>query len=293
MERYVSIMEMNEIRYFLAVAKTENMHRASLEIGVSAGSLSKAISKLEHELQVKLFSKVGRNIVLTDYGKFLKGKGHELLGFASAIKTEIMGQDNSIKVVIAGSEVLLSSFGISLSKEINSVHKNAMFQFDVVSQDDLVSKVRDGEVDIGISTYDLPSEFDQKVISSITFNTYISNKHPLSKKSRRGGINIDEVLKYPFVIPQKNILGRINKSDSHDGWRDDKFPRLILFSSSSLKTIENLVLAGEAIAYLPDYFGEKSEMLKLEITGCPYYCKQKVKVFTRDKKRSGWLNSLF
>jgi DNA-binding transcriptional LysR family regulator len=286
-------MEMNEVRYFLAVAKTENMHKASLDIGVSAGSLSKAISKLESELHVKLFTRVGRNIVLTEYGKFLKQKGHDLLGLETSIKSEIMGQENTIKVTVGGSEVLLSSFGVSLSKDINKYHQSSMINFSTTNQEDLISKVRDGEIDIGISTYDLPSDFDQKNISSITFNTYISDAHPLGRKSKKGPVDIKEILKYRFVVPQNNILGRINKSDSSDGWRDDKFPRIISYFSSSLKTIENLVLEGEAIAYLPDYFGEKSNMLRLDISGCPYYCKQKVKIFTRDKKKSGLLNNLF
>ena len=286
-------MEMNELRYFIAVAKTENMHKASLDIGISAGSLSKAISKLEQELQVKLFSKIGRNIELTEYGRFLKEKGHELLAMESSIKTEIMGQENRIRVSIGGSEVLLSSFGISLSKEIKGFHENSIINLTTINQEDLISRVKDGEVDIGITTYDLPLEFDQKLLSSISFNTYISKKHPLWRKAKKGAIEINELLEYPFVVPQNHIFGRINKSDSRDGWRDDKFPRIISYSSNSLKSIENLVLEGEAMAYLPDYMASNIEMKKVEIKGCPYFCKQKVKIFTKDKKKSGLLNNLF
>ena len=50
-------MEINEIRYFLAVAKLENMHQASEIGGVSPGTLSKAIAKLENELKTKLFKR--------------------------------------------------------------------------------------------------------------------------------------------------------------------------------------------------------------------------------------------
>ena len=95
------------------------------------------------------------------------------------------------------------------------------------------------------------------------------------------------------MVPEKSLLGKISKSDSNDGWRDDKFPRIIHFSSNSLKTIESLVLEGEAIAYLPDYYAERSEMVKLKIPDCPYHCKQNISLFTKDKKRAGWLNHLF
>jgi DNA-binding transcriptional LysR family regulator len=286
-------MEMNEIRYFLAVAKTQNIHKASEEVGISPGSLSKAITKLESELQVKLFSRVGRNIKLTEHGRFLKSKGHELINFEESIKTEITGKDSSFNVVIGASEILLSSFGVDLAKDITQIFPMASFQFDVVATNDLKAKVRDGEIDIGITTYDIPKELDQKIISSISFNTFISAKHELYKFAKKGAVDINKVLQHGFVIPQNDILGRISKSDSNDGWRDDKFPRKISYCSASLKTIESLVFAGEAIAYLPDFYGEKSDMFKLEISGCPYYCNQKVRLFTKDKKRSGWINHIF
>ncbi|MFN8943786.1 MAG: LysR family transcriptional regulator [Pseudobdellovibrionaceae bacterium] len=67
-------MEIFELRYFLAVAQIENVNRAAEEIHVSAGSLSKAIQRLEHELQTTLFFKSGRGIKLTPDGLLLKRK---------------------------------------------------------------------------------------------------------------------------------------------------------------------------------------------------------------------------
>ncbi|MBT4792708.1 MAG: LysR family transcriptional regulator, partial [Halobacteriovoraceae bacterium] len=82
-------MEMNEIRYFTAVAETQNIHRASENIGISPSSLSKAISKLEEELKVKLFSRLGRNIILTTEGIYLKEKAHQILNIETQTKLEI------------------------------------------------------------------------------------------------------------------------------------------------------------------------------------------------------------
>ena len=62
-------MEMKELRYFLAVSKTENIHQASVDINVSTSALSKAIARLEEEFSVKLFKRIGRNIFLSDQGR--------------------------------------------------------------------------------------------------------------------------------------------------------------------------------------------------------------------------------
>lgn len=61
----ISIMEIFELRYFLAVAEVENVNKAADIIHVSTGSLSKAISRLENELQTPLFFKTGRGIRLS------------------------------------------------------------------------------------------------------------------------------------------------------------------------------------------------------------------------------------
>lgn len=287
-------METNEIRYFLAVAKVENMHRASETIGLSASSLSKAIRKLETELNVKLFRREGRNIRLTEYGRFLKKRGQDLLSLENLIKSEILGSENNFRVVIAGSETLISHFGAELAQKIGSTYTKVFFEFAVTEKAELFSRVRDGEIDLGLTTYDIPKEFDCINLSSVSFNTYLSDQHVLYEQSKkRNPINIAKVLEHSFVVPQNNILGKINKSESRDGWRDDKFARKVKYACASLKTIEAIVRRGDALAYLPEYVGVESGFQKLAIEGCKFQCKQKIRLFTKNKFRSGWLNTLF
>ena len=52
-------MEMHQVRYFLAVARTRNFTRAAEECNVSQPSLTRAIQKLEGELGGPLFRREG------------------------------------------------------------------------------------------------------------------------------------------------------------------------------------------------------------------------------------------
>ncbi|MCX6126924.1 MAG: LysR family transcriptional regulator, partial [Proteobacteria bacterium] len=72
-------METFELKYFLGVARSENVNLASKTLAVSPGSLSKAIARLESELGVKLFSRIGRNIRLTAEGRHLLERASEIL----------------------------------------------------------------------------------------------------------------------------------------------------------------------------------------------------------------------
>ena len=62
-------MELLQLKYFCTVAKFENITRAAAEHMIPQPAMSKTISKLERELQVKLFDRRGNRLVLTDTGK--------------------------------------------------------------------------------------------------------------------------------------------------------------------------------------------------------------------------------
>ena len=66
-------MNLQQLEYFKVIAETKNFTEASNILSVTQPALSKAISKLEEELDVKLFQREGRNIKITKFGEaFLK-----------------------------------------------------------------------------------------------------------------------------------------------------------------------------------------------------------------------------
>ena len=61
-------MEIRILRYFLAIAREENMTRAAERLHISQPSLSKEIKKLEEELGHELFIRTNKNMILNDEG---------------------------------------------------------------------------------------------------------------------------------------------------------------------------------------------------------------------------------
>ena len=64
-------MTLNQLRYFRILAKTEHYSRAADALSIAQPTLSRAIALLEEELGVLLFTRRGRNVVLTDAGRTL------------------------------------------------------------------------------------------------------------------------------------------------------------------------------------------------------------------------------
>ena len=165
------------------------------------------------------------------------------------------------------------------------------------SEDDALEKIKNREAHFAFITQETSSEFKVKNLAESSFVTVAATQHSLSKFQKiNKSIPIEKLLQYEFVSPNKSILGEVGKKQSLDGWRDDKFQRVINFQSSSLKLIEELVSKGKALAYLPDYLAEayinSKQWAVLNVDGCPYSCHQKIKLITKSPIDAGWVRQL-
>ena len=80
-------MEMHQVRYFLAVARTLNFTQAAEECNVSQPSLSRAIIKLEEELGGDLFRRERSLTHLTELGRMMQPLLQQTYDAATSAKT--------------------------------------------------------------------------------------------------------------------------------------------------------------------------------------------------------------
>ena len=83
-------MEMQEIRYFLAMSRTLNFTKAAEECHVSQPALTRAIRKMEGELGGLLFSREPNNTHLTDLGRLIEPHLTEIVAHAGEAKRTAM-----------------------------------------------------------------------------------------------------------------------------------------------------------------------------------------------------------
>ena len=103
-------MEIRTLRYFLAVAREENMTRAAEALHVTQPTLSKALKSLEDELGKKLFTRHSFSIKLTDEGILLRNRAEDLVSMADRIEREFISLDD-----ISGGDLY---FGLAESFQI-------------------------------------------------------------------------------------------------------------------------------------------------------------------------------
>ncbi|MFI9511058.1 LysR family transcriptional regulator [Nocardia sp. NPDC052566] len=79
-------MERRQLEYFVAIVEHGGFTHAARVLRVAQPSLSRSIAKLEKELGVDLFHRVGRNAVLSNAGEFMAGRARQVLRDLDALR---------------------------------------------------------------------------------------------------------------------------------------------------------------------------------------------------------------
>lgn len=287
-------MEIYELRYFLAAAQQQHVHKAARIVHVSPGSVSKAVARLERELRVKLFRRVGRNIRITPEGERLRKKAAELVRLEESARLEVGKDSSAIRVVLCGSEILLSHFGPEICSRIKARYPEAGFVLEPASDRDAVRRIQNGDAHLGLVSGQFPRGLAARELAQVKFRTAAGKGHPLfAAAARNQPVPIRELLKHPFVQLESASLGEVAAGQSQDGWRDDRFPRRFSYSTGSLKTLEALAVSGKSLVYLPDYMLAGLGLKPIQVTGCPFICRQDIRLIARDVRGARWMQPLF
>lgn len=147
-------MELRVLKYFLAVAREENITKAAALLHLTQPTLSRQLMQLEEELGVQLFRRSRYHIVLTDEGMLLRRRAQELVDLAEKTtreftmrETELMGE-----IAIGAGETRSMSF---LSRAIVSFRERypkVTFRIFSANADDVKERLDTGLLDMGLLT---------------------------------------------------------------------------------------------------------------------------------------------
>ena len=146
-------MNYNYLRYFSVLAQVEHYTLAAARLGISQPSLSSAINHLESELGgIKLFEKVGRNVRLTEEGRFYQEKVDAALHELNTASMTLRSSQISAPVVIHMG-VVSGTLGGLVAKELASyIQQNTRIRFRLSesSAEELMDLVRREKLDMAI-----------------------------------------------------------------------------------------------------------------------------------------------
>ena len=222
-------MEIRTLRYFLAVAREENMSRAAEQLHVTQPTLSKALKALEEELGKKLFTRHSFSIALTEEGVLLRDRAEDLVSMADKIEQEFLSLDD-----ITGGDLyfgLAESYQIRyLAREIRQMKKaypNLRYHITSGDTEQVTEKLDKGLLDFAV----ICTAPDERKYHAIPFpeSDYFGAAFPAdSALAGREAITADELVSQPLFCSEQ--------SWEHDirPWAEERFSQLHLEGSFRL-----------------------------------------------------------
>ena len=225
----MNAMEIRTLRYFLAVAREENMTRAAETLHVTQPTLSKTLKALEDELGKKLFVRHSFNIALTEEGALLRDRAEDLLTMADKIEKEFLSLDD-----ITGGDLyfgLAESYQIRhLARELRTLKEQYPgLKYHITSGDteQVTEKLDKGLLDFAVIC-DVPSDRKYESIAfpeGDTWGLILPSDAPLAKKEV---ICIDDLVGLPLFTSEQGWSGDIKT------WAGERFEELHLEGSFRL-----------------------------------------------------------
>lgn len=194
-------MNYNYLRYFSVLAQLEHYTLAAARLGISQPSLSSAINHLETELgDVKLFEKVGRNIRLTEEGRFYQEKVDAALKELSDATLALRDSKTSAPVVIRMGFVSGTLDGTVAKEILSHIRQNERIRFRLTesSAEELMDLVREEKLDmaiVDITNRDRSLHF-RKLLQG-NFCVALPDNHPFSKRST---LSPQQIAKEPQIV---------------------------------------------------------------------------------------------
>src|SRR5438876_12366732 len=99
-------MNIQQLQYFLATARHGSFSAAAEALHLAQPSLSEQVRRLEAELGVDLFTRVGRGLVLTEAGRSLQPEAERVLAAIDAARSSVVEVRE-----LAGGTVSFGTFG--------------------------------------------------------------------------------------------------------------------------------------------------------------------------------------
>ena len=146
-------MEMHQVRYFLAVARTRNFTRAAEECNVAQPSLTRAIKQLERELGGELFRRERPAAQLTELGQrmhpLLKQCYDAAVGARSLASSFKKGEVGALRIGLSHSIDL--SLLLPHLNELKRLFAGLEFAFVRGSSKEIADALKKGEIELAIA----------------------------------------------------------------------------------------------------------------------------------------------
>jgi DNA-binding transcriptional LysR family regulator len=204
-------MDLRRLRTFVTIAEQGTVSSAALRLRISQPSLSRQIGELQQELELKLFDRVGRRLVLTAEGEQLLVDCRRLLGDADAIgeRVRVLRRGDTGELRVAASPLQFESVFSTFLHQYAQRHPNVRLKLIEAVGLDTLAMLERGEIHLGVCLLQSVKSDDFHFgLSPMPPIELFGAFHPSFKLERGSTIDVGRLASYPLLLPDSSYAVR-------------------------------------------------------------------------------------
>jgi DNA-binding transcriptional LysR family regulator len=241
-------MDVQALRYFVAVATQGGFTRASQTLHVTQPAISRAVQALEEELGAQLLVRERRRVKPTDAGRIVLERAKAVQEALRLIEEEVseVAALRRGRIRIGMPPIVGVTYFAPLLAEFHHVHPGITLELREEGSHEIEALVMSGELDVGGVV--LPT--DEKAFETMPFvrDELRAVLHPTHPLAHRASIALRDLRDVPFVLyrPEFALHGHILEACRRAG-----FKPTVVSESSHWDFIVAMVAADIGVAMLP------------------------------------------
>jgi LysR family hydrogen peroxide-inducible transcriptional activator len=253
-------MEINQLRYFVAIAELLSFTKAAARCNVSQPSLSQQIQKLELDLGVQLLDRLGRRIKLTDAGDVFYERATAALDAINDARTCVQtGLDWQKGAITVGAIHTVAPYLLpDVVSRLTKRFPEAQVTVEEQLTEELIANCLAGELDVGIVALPIVEQrvraeslFTEKLVATLPANS------PLADAKR---LTLRDVTSQPFVLlDDMHCLGR----QTLQLCADRNCAPAVSCRTAQLLTVQELVALGQGVSLVPEMAANRNRDKRL------------------------------
>ena len=247
-------MELRQVEYVLAVIDHGSFTAGADAAGVAQPSLSEGVRRLETELGVRLFDRVGRSVMVTDAGRAFEGPARRMIR-ERAVAFDAVGAVRSLDsgtLDLVALPTLAVDPLASLVGRFRTLHPGVVVR--VAEPEDasaLADRVADGRSEVGLA--ELPARRDELVAIALARQEIVAVCPPGTRLPAPGRLPVARLAGMPLVATPpgtstRDLLDRALAAAS--------VAPIVAVEISQREAIAPLVLSGAGTSFLPRSMAE-------------------------------------
>jgi LysR family hydrogen peroxide-inducible transcriptional activator len=253
-------MEIHQLRYFCAVARSGSFTRAAEQLGITQPSLSQQIRVLEKQIGTPLFERLGRSIRLTTYGEDLSRRALSILQQVAEAQSSLASLQKGVRgqLRIGVIPTIMPYLIAPRAGEFLARFPEVELQFTEDTTPRLIEQLQSGDLDLAISG--LPVRNPDIICSELGREPLflaVAAGHPVARKRE---VDLQDLRGERLLLLKE---GHCLREDVLATCTRAKAGLRSVFETDQLASIFQLVRAGFGLTVIPAMASSHSAGCKL------------------------------